>query len=821
MPPVSNISEEEEEEFSVSVDDVFRILRRYWWLILLSAALGGCAAFYYASSQRFIYERTASIILRDEKSSKDAAGSKIMMELGMGANTANIANESYVLRSSVIMKKVVEDLQLNTSYWREAKLRQVELYKETPVKLTVEDINYGHEWFQSEADQRPWYIKMWGGMDRSYRVTFKEGDDFSLSYFDLAGEVVEVAGRFGEPVKLPFATLVLTPTEFMSPEWAGQDVIIRYSSVKSTTKAFLKNNLSIFRPDTKEASLLELTFKSSHPEKAEDALNYLIGVYNELSVDEKKISAQRTKDFLEVHIHEIDRNLTNADQELSEFKKRNDLAYDAENVISADFLAAKELEKEIYAQETQIKLATALAKELNGAGDENGLIALDFELSDKGLTTQIEAYNEAYLEYRKLVSSAGARNPLVVNLREQMASTRASINKGLSNYRNNLAIRHQELNKQLDDMQTRLADTASKGQEIIPLMREHKVLEELYLLLLAKEQENALSLVAAEPRARILEVAQGAEKPVAPKRMLYMAGGVVGGAAFSFFVILVIGLLDTKVKTKHDLEAYTSIPTIAELPQLTRKERKEGIFEHGAHSIMAECLHILRNNVENLLPRKTEGGTLILMTSTTPGEGKTFVSSNLSVAYAKAGRRVLLIDGDLRKGTLSRGLVGKGLRGLSTLLLRHASKPQEVIRPLPGSREAGVVVDLLASGPLPPNPVTLLTQPLFREVMEELRRLYDVVILDAPPYGIIADTDIMAQAADLALYVVRSGRIDKRYFTQVQRIANQGRLPNPGFVLNDVNFRASSSGHYGYGYGNYHYHYGSEGSKTTEDIVEK
>ncbi len=820
MPPAASISEDEEDDVTISLEGCLRILRRHWYIIALFALLGGGLANYYVRQQNLSYERKASIILRDEKSSKDAAGSKIMMELGMGANTANIANEMHVLRSSPIMRQVVEGLKLNTSYWTQNDLHQEELYKETPLLVDFEWMDYGHVRFSNEGDERPWYKKICSGLDRGITITPKGGDNVLITYLSSLGEPVRVEGVYGQPVRLPFATFVVHPTEFMGAAWLEREIIVRHTSEEAMTKSLLQDSLSIERAEEKDASLLNLTFRSCNARKSEEALNLLIEVYNQMSVEEKKNTAQRTKAFLEERIAEIDGNLTKADFELTEFKKKNDLAYDAENVIGVDFLTAKELEKEIFEQKTQMKLAATLAEEVEKSGPDSGLIALDFELADKGLTAQISSYNEAYLEYRKLVSSAGSRNPLVVSLREQMASTRASIIKSLASYRNNLDIKHQELNAQLADMQSRLAETASKGQEIIPLMREHKVLEELYLLLLSKEQENALSLVAAEPRARVLEKAYGSNYPVAPRKMIYTAAGVVGGALFALLAIATIGMLDTKVKTKHDLEAYSAIPTIAELPQLTRKERKEGIFEHGAHSIMAECLHILRNNVENLLPRKAEEGTLILMTSTTPGEGKTFVSSNLSVAYAKAGRRVLLIDGDLRKGTLSRGLVGKGLRGLSTLLLRHASKPQEVIRPLPGSREAGVVVDLLASGPLPPNPVTLLTQPLFREVMDELRRLYDVIILDAPPYGIIADTDIMAQTADLSLYVVRSGRIDKRYFTQVQRLANQGRLPNPGFVLNDVNFRASSSGHYGYGYGNYHYHYGSEGSKTTEDITE-
>ena len=340
-------------------------------------------------------------------------------------------------------------------------------------------------------------------------------------------------------------------------------------------------------------------------------------------------------------------------------------------------------------------------------------------------------------------------------------------------------------------------------------MRQHKVLEELYLLLLSKEQENALSIAIAEPRARILEKAYGEERAVAPRKVLYLAGGIIGSAGLCFLGLLTATMLDTKVKDKEDMESASTLPVVAELPRLSRRELKDGIFVKGAHSAMAEGLHILRNNVDNLIPRRSQGAAIILLTSTIPGEGKTTTAANVAAAYAQTGRRVLVIDGDLRKGSLTKALSGKGHLGLSSLLLQRVSKAEDIILTQSAAADTPVAFDLLPAGPLPPNPITLLSQPPLGELMSELRSRYDTILLDAPPYSVVADTDILARQADVSLYLVRSGKIDRRHFAHVQQLADDGRLPNAVYVLNGVNFRTAKSQRYGYG----NYRYGQEGKR--------
>lgn len=783
----------EEEESSFSLDTVLVILRRFWFLIILAALAGGSLAFYLAGRQNYVYQKTASVMMRDAKSGTDASSERIMSELGIDSGAANLANESFVLKSTAIMQKVVEDLKLNTSYWQAQDFREIDLYRNSPILAVFEEI----------------------GSNRSCRISVTPVGEqsFILAYSNSREEPAFLKGEYGQPISLPFATVSIHPTSVMNADWNGQTVIIRHVPSQDTARALLAN-FSVARPDAKDSSLLEMTLTASNPQKAEDVLNHLIEVYNQISIDEKKQSALKTRKFIEGRLAELEKSLNKADKELTDFKAKSDIVKDTETTMSADFSSSQVLEKEIFELETQIKLSSVLADNLKEAGRNGGLISVDTGLTDNGLSRQIENYNEAWLEYRKIAGSAGSRNPIAAGLRDRMESTRAAANKALANYRNNLDIKLKELNAKRDSLAERMARTATREQELTPLVREHKVKEELYLILLSKEQENAMALAATEASARVLESAHGPDTPIAPQTVQYLAAGILGGGALCFFALLGIAMLNNKVKNKYDLPAQVRQPVIAELPKMSKKERKNNTpLIRNDHSVIAECFHILRNNVDSLLPRPDAGGYVILLTSTCPAEGKTFASANLAAAFAKAGRKVLLIDGDLRKRSLSRQLGGYGRRGLTSILLNRL---QTAALPIRRIEETGISFDFLGAGPAVPNPVSLLSQPILGQMLEHLKKQYDTVIIDAPPYGILADTAILASWSDISLYLTRSGMIDKRYFPQVQKLADTGKLPNLALIINGVNFKFASYNYYGYDYG---YGYGT-GSRSRRNEPE-
>ncbi len=778
---------EEEAESGLSPEVIFSILRRFWFLIFLAALAGGAGAYYFAGKQNYVYQKSASLIMRDEKSNSDISSAKIMSELGIESGSTNIANETIILRSTAVMTRVVEDLKLNTAYWQKQDLREIELYKESPILVVFEKID----------------------AQRSCRlsVTPKDEKSFSISFENSSGESISQDGTYGALVQLPFATVSVHPTSHMKPEWNGRAIIVQHAPALATAHQLMAN-LTVKRPDEKDSSLLEVDLKTHNPEKAEDALNKLIDVYNRMSIDEKKQAALKTQKFIEERRLELERNLTGTDKKLSEIKEESDVLTDMETVITADMGTVQALNEDIFNLETQIKLANALSEELVKAGKANGLLSVDTGLSDGAISRQIETYNEAYLEYSKISKSAGKTHPQVVALRERMNSTLVAANKALANYNSNLKLKLKELTNKRASLEQRVTKTSTKRQEMSPLMREHKVQEELYLMLLSKEQENAIALSAIEASARVLESAHGSNAPISPNTVQYLAAGTAGGAALCFFALLGIGMMNNKVKSKFDLAGITRQPIVAELPLMSKKEAKiNKLFIKDDHSVIAECFHILRNNAANILPKDEKQGHIFMMTSTVPGEGKTFTTTNLAAAFAKAGRKVLLVDGDLRKASQTRALGMRGRRGLTSLLLNQEANPGALLHKIDVGNNCSI--DFIGTGPTVPNPVTLLSLPKMADLLNSAKKFYDAIIIDTPPYGILADTSIWAALSDVCLYLIRSEMIDKRHIKQIQKLSDEGKLPNLSFVINGVDFKSASYYHYGYSYGYYRYTYGA------------
>lgn len=793
---------EEEEASSISLQTVLAALRRFWFLIILCAAIGGTAAWYYSGQQHFVYKKTASVMMK-EGGEQTRSTDRILTELGADPGAANLANESYILKSTALMQRVVEKLKLNITYWQQQELRKVELYTKTPLLVRFEAID----------EQRACNLD----------ITPLDAKHYSLSYPSSLDKPVSVEGRFGEPLELPFATISVHPTTHMTPQSIGTTISVTRVSALSSTRGLLAA-LSVTRPDQKDASMLEMTITATNPKRAEDVLNELIVAYNENSKEEKSEAARKTDAFIRGRLDEIGKALTQVDTQISESKESANIMRDTELAFSSDFSATQEILKQITELEMQQKMAETLHTHLTECRQKGMLLTVNTGVTDSAIANKVEAYNEAYLEYTKISESAGSRNPIAVALHEQMHASLRSAHQALQNYQNTLNLQLQDCKKRLEEYENRMVETVGAEKNLAPLIREHKVKEELYMLLLTKEQENALALAIAAPGAKVLETAYGSDAPIAPRSQVFIAAGTAGGGALCLLAILGISMLNNKVNSKHDLVSYTRQPVIAELPELTRKEKRaHRIFVKDAHSTMAECLHILRNNVDNLLPRPEKGGHIILLTSTMPNEGKTLVSANLAATYAQAGRRVLVIDADLRKMALSRDLGGKGRKGLTDILLNHVQNPAEVIHTLTEvTSDAGVAhagtAQILYAGTNVPNPVTLLTTERFGALLRELAGQYDAVIVDAPPQGILADTDIIARHADITLYLIRAGRVVRKFFNQVQKLADERKLPNLAYVINAVDFRANSYNYYGYGYsyGYYRYGYSAKGKKTTK-----
>lgn len=759
------------------------MFRRFWWLILLFALLGGTGSYYYTAGQPQVYRKVASVIMRDDSNTREEASERILHELGADTGAANLANESYILKSTALMQHVVEKLRLNIIYQQPIGLRLVDIYNQSPVQVHFERVN------------TPDSIQM--------QVIPVNDRELQLRYTD-DGITHEISAQYGELLETPQATLRITPTAQMREKNFGQQLHICRNSVPDTARSLLAA-LTVTRPDLKDASMLEISITSGHPDKAEDILNELIVAYNRHTQEERSDAARKTERFIMARLQELGHELGSVAERIRESRAGHAATPHTESVLEADFQLSQSLAQEIFNKETQLKLAKTMAEEFESKAADGSLLNTAGQLTES-IADKVSLYNEASLEYARYAASAGFRNPVAAALREKMDSALTAARQSLNTYCSALNIELAELQNKQRELEARMTTTADEQMKLQPLLREQKVKEALYMLLLTKEQENALALAIASPTARVLETAHGSDDPIAPRTVALVAAGSAGGATLCGIGLLGLCVLNTRITNKHDIEECSTLPMVAELPVLTRKERKRRCFIlQDTQSTMAECLHILRNNIDNFLPRPEKGGHVILVTSTSPDEGKTFISANLAATYARTGKRVLLIDADLRKKSLSQALDGNGRRGLSNVLLREIKDEEEVLHPLPGTMGLAGRADILYSGTNVPEPVTLLTQPLLGELLHQLQSRYDAVILDSPPYGILADTDLLAAHSDITLYVVRAGRIRQNHMRHIQNLSRSGKLPPTAVVLNAVNFRTAAYSYYGYGYGHYHH----------------
>lgn len=787
LPSVQpSISQQEAPPDILSLETIVSILRRRWLIITLCSLLGAAAGFYIAAKQGYSFEKSARVILRDGKQKNTSASDLVLSEFGFNSGEVNIANESYVFKSTDLMSRVVEKLKLNISYWKSHDIRKLDLYTATPLTVEFQEINdpCDCELTITPLDQSRCQILY---------VYKKNGSEKT--------DPASMEGAFNTPIRLPFSTIIISPTPLFTPETVGTSLIVQRTSILKAANDFLQK-LSIMRPDAKESSLIELQIRTSHPKKAEDILNNIIAEYAKQSIAEKQIVASKAQHFLSGRLEILGEELDKADGNILNFRTKNKMIMDSATSMGANYTSLQELEQETFNIHTQLKQISTLVSSLSSRKEKPGMLPVNLGIEDQSIVRQIEQYNTTYLKYNQLKESGGTKNPLVTTRLNNMESMKNTLAASISNYEKALKLKLRDLKDKHEKLDELMISTVSHEQTLTPLLRDRKVKEELYIMLLGKREENALAIATTESGARILEYAFGNDFPAAPKTRLFIAAGGAGGAVLCLFGFIFASALDTKIRSGQDIKKYVSLPILAELPILPRKKQKNGYILHAEErSPMSECLHILRNNVELSVPEKKDSALILLLTSTVPEEGKTFIARNLSVAFGLAGKKVLLLDGDLRKGSVSRQTGRFRETGFSTLLRNKSLDPvklKEATVPL-GQDFPGV--DIIPSGPLPPNPVSLLSDSHLNELFNIWKTQYDCIIIDAPPFGLLADSAILAQQADSTIYVICSGKIDKHFISSVQKMAEEGTLPSTtSLVINRVNFKSMPHRYHYYNY---------------------
>lgn len=766
-------------EQGINLIDLFLYLLSKWkWFLLSVLVCGGIAYFNYARTP-FVYYRSATVIIKDPSNKTTTAG---LDRFDNFINKVNVANEILQFRSKKLMREVVLRVHADVSYKVKDGLRYNELYTLSPVIVTFLD---------ALPEQQA-----------AFTVTPKGKDRVEIAGYWGADSLLTLPARLNDTLRMPDGmSVVVTPTHYYTPSWQDVPVQVQKSPLESVV-SYYKGGLGI-RQEEEESSILMLSMRDSSPVRAEDVLNMLITVYNEEAIKDKNQVAVNTANFINERLIIIESELGSVESDLESFKQENRLV-DIASAAGRYMSESQKYSSDALELETQLRLANFIKDYLTDPTKETDLIPSNTGISDINIESQINQYNTVKLKRDRLEDDSSERNPVVMELNNTLRAMKQTIIRAVDNMIVSLNVKRNDAQNREKNAQLRVTSIPTKERQMLTIERQQKIKETLYLFLLNKREENALSQAMVDNNARVIDGAEGSNAPAAPRRNQILMLGVLVGLAVPGVIFLLILFLDTRVHNRKDIEGSVTVPFLGEIP--LDREAKQGASRQTEaeisgreDSIAAEAFRILRTNMA-FMAKKDKPFQVVTFTSFNEGAGKSFISRNLAMSLVLAKKRVILLDLDMRKGTLSRHF-GAHRTGMTNYLADESMHVDDIIQ----HREH---FDLISSGVAAPNPTELLMSGRLDGLIAELRARYDYIIADNVPVGIIADAAVANRIADLTVFVVRAGRLDRRMLPEIETLYRDKKLNNMALVLNGIDPKRRGYG-YGYGYGYYGYgHYG-------------
>ncbi len=763
-----------EEEETIDIKQAITKYLRYWPWFVLSILIFIMASFLYLRYTAKIYETTAKIKILDE-----GKGLNLPMEdLLFNSSNVNLENEIEILTSYRILEKVEKELQLSHVFYEEGNIQT------------------------SLIDTLPFSYQQIMGVDS----LIKRGS-FTISVTPSAFEIYnfetenttffENHDTYQKQHNLPFQIKIENPEQLAL--CVGKEYSLHIKTKKETILN-LKNSLEVSSIG-KKSDILQLSIEEESVTRSEKILNAIINAFNEDGIQDRQLISKRTLEFIDERFIFLSEELDSIESDKKDFKQENNLVYiEADTELSLQKRA--QADDEVFRIENQLALSQLLEEAINDPTSENKLLPANFGLESSAINTLIETYNTAILNKEKLISSGGVNNPIVRQLQLQLGDLRANINSSLDAYKNQLQLSQRQLSSRDKKFKSEVYNLPQKEKLLRAINRQQKIKESLFLLLLQKREEASISLAVTEPSIKVVEYALSGSEPISPKTRIIYLGALILGILFPFGFLYILFLLDNKIHGKEDIEKLKSdIPVAGEIPKI--KDGVSTLFSNpNDRSILAESFRILSSNTNYILPLKEDGkGSVIYATSTIKGEGKTFTSINLSLAFSSLNKKVLLIGADLRNPQLHNYLnIDKLQSGLSNFL--HDTNYDWKENLIKGFKEHPNH-DTLLSGEIPPNPPHLLTNGRFEALLEEARTLYDYIIVDTAPTILVTDTLLISKFADATLYITRANFTEKNLLEHANALAKNKKLKNMAYVINQVgvNKRSRYGYNYGYGYG--------------------
>ncbi len=769
---------------------LYRTIVLNWYWFVLSLIIFGSLGAIYLRYTTPMYQSTAKLLIKDESGSNRRGQSlQNMSNLGIISNSTGIDNEMEILTSHSLAEDAIRDLKLYVNYSTKGRVKDVILYRNQPLNVDVDPEHL--EKLNAPIDLTITKDSIFYIVSGTYYVP--TNDNSNEGPYSINRKITNL------PATIATRAGIITISSNYGHTLKNSDVL--NVSILSPRMAANKYTSELQVSQTaKSTSIAQLQLTDEVPQRSLDYLKQLAIVYNRQANEDKNTIALRTDKFINDRLSKINTELGKTEGELQNYKQKNgivELQMNAGNSVANQ----NNSELKLADVETQIELFNTIAREVESSSRNlTQVIPSNVGLDDQSSTSLINKYNELVLERNRLLRSASESSPVVEPLTAQIRELNGNIRRAIAAARQNLLIQRDAVSAQVNKYNGQVAETPQQERMLTQIDRQQEVKSGLYLMLLQKREENSISLAATADKGKLIDDPQLVGK-ISPKSTSIMMVALLIGLVIPVLVILVLQFFRYKIEGHDDVARLTKLPIIADVAVASNKAKgKADIVVHeNQNNQMEEIFRSMRTNLQFMLK---EGQKVVLFTSSTSGEGKTFNAANLSVSFGLLGKKVILVGLDIRRPRLAELFgINDHKHGITNLLVKDnptAEELQEQILPSGVNKN----LDLLMAGPIPPNPAELIARNSLDIIINLLKEKYDYIMIDTAPVGLVTDTIQIARVVDASIYMCRADYTPKSSFNLINALANENKFPNMAIVLNGIDMSKRKYSYY-YGYGGY------------------
>lgn len=756
----------------------------YWKWIVFSILICLVLAFTYLRYTSYEYNASATIKIRDEQQSKKLPSLEEISNKGLFSDGADkIKDEIKTIQSRTITKSIIKKLNLNISYFAEGKIKEQELYKKSPLEI---------KFFESDSviDKINETLIFKVISDTEF-IMFKEEGTSLIDREPKDGKKIS----FGDKVDTPYGGFVVIPDITSISGYKDKYIRVNILPVELLVNIYSKKVEISTEPGS---SIITLNLKETVAQKAVDYLNQLIIEYNNDVLADKAEVVKITSDFINNRLEQVAEELGQVESDVEKIQKNYNLT-DLSAQTDLNLQARKQLEQQINTTSTNIQMISYLQEEINDENKISDMLPANTGVGDANTNQIIKSHNELVAQRDKLLKNSSEKNPTVIQLNNQIDALRINLQNSLESMKETSKLSLENLNNENRRISGQLYSAPTKERKFRSIQRQKDIKESLFLYLLEKREESAIRLGMDSPIAKTIDKAYSSYIPVSPNTKMTFIASFLIGIFIPIGLIYLLKLVDTKIYTKNDLVNVINIPYLGDIPKTSKKQK---LIKRVDYSPKAEAFRIVRSNIDFILRDLKNKQKRLFITSTKAQEGKSHTSTNLASSISFSEKSVLLIEMDIRVPKILDylGIKEKPKKGLSDYLADNSIKAQDIVVKHPENK----FLDIISSGTIPPNPSELLMSPRVTELFKHFENKYDYIIADTSAVGLVSDTLLISELADLFIYVVSADNVDKRRLVNIaQPLYEDKRLPNMTMLLNGVKPGKKGYGYgYGYGYGN-------------------